>query len=68
MVNLVFLLLQILLSQATAAMAVAILLRISSEQLPSLDRVAPKYLKLLTSSSSLWFAGLKAIDQNLFHY
>ena len=50
-VKLVLLLLQILLSLAIAAMAVAILLRISAEQLPSLDRVAPKHLKLLTSSS-----------------
>ena len=36
---------QILFSLAIAAMAEAILMWISAEQVPSLDRVAPSYLK-----------------------
>ena len=42
---------QILFSLATAAIAAAILMQTSAEQVPSLHRVAPRYLKLVTSSS-----------------
>ena len=42
---------QLVFNLAIAAVAVAIRLQISAVQLPSLDRVAPKYLKLVTSSS-----------------
>ena len=41
---------QILYNQAIAALAEAILMRISAEQLPSLHRVAPGCLKRVTSS------------------
>ena len=44
---------QILFSLATAATAEALLMRTSAEQVPSLQRVAPRYLKLVTSSN-LW--------------
>ena len=36
---------------AIAAIAEAILMRISDEQVPFLQRVAPRYLKLVTSSN-----------------
>ena len=42
---------QILFKVAIAAIAGAILVRMSAEQVPSLHRVAPRYLKLVTSSS-----------------
>ena len=42
---------QILLSLAIAAIAEAILMQISAEQVPSLHRVFPRYLKLATSSN-----------------
>ena len=42
---------QILFSLAIAAIAEAILMQISAEQVPSLHRVAPSYLKLVTSSN-----------------
>ena len=41
----------ILLSLATAAIAEAILMRTSAEQMPPLHRVAPSYSKLVTSST-----------------
>ena len=43
---------QILFSLAIAAIAEAILMRTSAEQVLSLHRVAPRYLKLVTSSCS----------------
>ena len=42
---------QILFSLAIAAIAEAILRQTSAEQVPSLHRVAPRYLKLVTSSN-----------------
>ena len=39
---------QILFSLAIAAIVEAILMRTSAEQVPSLHRVAPRYLKLVT--------------------
>ena len=42
---------QILFSLAIAAIAEAILLWISAERVPSLHRVSPRYLKLVTSSN-----------------
>ena len=42
---------QILFSLASAAIAKAILIQTSVEQVPSLHRVAPRYLKLVTSSN-----------------
>ena len=44
---------QILFNLAIAAIAKAILIRISAEQVRSLHRIAPRYLRLATSSS-LW--------------
>ena len=41
---------QILFSLAIAAIVEAILMRTSAEQMTSLHRVAPRYLKLVTSS------------------
>ncbi|KAH3725366.1 hypothetical protein DPMN_051199 [Dreissena polymorpha] len=41
-----------LLSLAFAVVAMSILMRTSAVLVPSLDRVAPKYLKLVTSSGS----------------
>ena len=41
---------QILFSLAIAAITEAILMWISAEQVPSLHKVAPKYLTLITSS------------------
>ena len=43
---------QILFSLAAAAIAEAIMMRTSAEQVPSLHRVAPRYLKLVTSLTS----------------
>ena len=42
---------QILFSLTIAAIAEVILKRISAQQLPSLHRVAPRYLKLVTFSN-----------------
>ena len=42
-----------LLSLTIAAIAEAILMRISAEQVPTLHRFAPRYLKLVTTSK-LW--------------
>ena len=42
---------QILFNLAVAAIAEAVLLRISAEQVPSLHRIAPRYLKLATYSN-----------------
>ena len=41
---------QILFSLAIAATTEAILMKISAEQVPSLHRVDPRYLKLITSN------------------
>ena len=49
--KLMVLLRQILFSLAIAAIAEAILMRTSAEQVPSLHRIAPRYLKLVTSSN-----------------
>ena len=49
---------QILFSLAIAA---AILMRISAEQVPSLHRVAPSYLKLVTSSNIWPFTLISAL-------
>ena len=43
---------KILFSLASAAIAEAILMQISAEQVSSLHRIAPRYLKLVTSSTS----------------
>ena len=42
---------QILFTLAIAAIAEEILMRISAEQVPSLHKVAPRYLKLVISSN-----------------
>ena len=47
--NLMKMLLRILFNLAIAVIAEAILMRISVEQVPSFHRVAPTYLKLVTS-------------------
>ena len=44
---------QVLFSPAIAAIAEAILMRTSTEQVPSMHRVAPRYLKLVTSCN-IW--------------
>ena len=44
---------QVLLSHSIAVTAEAILMRTFAEQVPSLHKVAPMYLKLVTSSN-LW--------------
>ena len=49
--RLMVLLRQILFNLAIAAIAEAILMQISAEQVPSLHRVAPRCLKLVTSSN-----------------
>ena len=41
----------VLFSLATAAIAEAILMQTSAEQVPSLHRAAPSYLKLITASN-----------------
>ena len=52
---------QILFGLAIAAIAEAILMRISDEQVPFLQRVAPRYLKLVTSSNFRPFMLLSAL-------
>ena len=52
---------QILFNLAIAAIADAILMRISAEQVPSLHRVAPRYLKLITFSNFLTFMLMSAL-------
>ena len=47
----VVLLCQILFNLAIASVAEAVLMPIFAKQVPFLDRVAPKYLKLITSSN-----------------
>ena len=42
---------EILFSLAIAAIAESIVMQISAEHVPSLQRVAPRYLKLVTSSN-----------------
>ena len=42
---------EILFSLAIAAIAEAILMQPSAKQVPSLHRIAPRYLKLVTSSN-----------------
>ena len=49
--KLIVLLHQILFNLAIVAIAEAILMQIFAEQVPSLHRVAPRYLKLVTSSN-----------------
>ena len=51
LVKLMVLLHHVLFSLAIAANAKAILMQISAEQVPSLHRVASRYLKLVTSSN-----------------
>ena len=48
------------LSLAIAAIAEAILMRISAEQVPSLHRIAPRYLKLVTPSNFWLFMLISA--------
>ncbi|KAH3885491.1 hypothetical protein DPMN_009485 [Dreissena polymorpha] len=48
------LLVHILLSLAIAVVAMAILIQTSAVLVPSFDRVAPKNLKLVTSSGFPW--------------
>ena len=52
---------QIPLSLAIAAIAEATLMRISAEQVPSLHRVAPRFLKLVTSSNVWRFMLISAL-------
>ena len=52
---------QILFSLATAAIAAAILMQTSAEQVPSLHRVAPMYLKLVISSNFRLFMLIAAL-------
>ena len=52
---------QILLSLAIAAIAQTILMQTSAEQVPSLLRVAPRYLELVTSSNSWPFMPISAL-------
>ena len=52
---------QILFSLAIAAIAEAILMRISAEQVPSLHRVTPRYSKLVTSSNFWPFMLISAL-------
>ena len=52
---------QILFSLAVAAIAEAILTRTSAEQVSSLHRVAPRYLKLVTSSNFWPFLLISAL-------
>ena len=58
---------QILFSLATAAIAEAILMQTSTEQVPSLHRVAPRYLKLVTSSKFWSFMLISALMQAATH-
>ena len=59
--NLMVLHRQILFSLATSAIDEAILIRISSGQVPSLHRVAPSYLRLVISSNFLPFMLISAL-------
>ena len=52
---------QILFGLDIAAVADAILIRISAKQVPSLHRVAPRYLKLVTSSNFWPFMLISAL-------
>ena len=52
---------QTLLSLAIAAIAGVILMWTSAEQVPSLHKVAPRYLKLVTSSSFWLFMLISAL-------
>ena len=52
---------QILFSLATAAIVEAILMQTSAEQVPSLHRVAPGYLELVTSSNFGLFMLMSAL-------
>ena len=52
---------RILFSLTIAVIAEAILMRISAVQVPSLHRVAPRYLKLVTRFSFLPFTLLSAL-------
>ena len=51
----------ILLSLATVAIAETILMRTSAEQVPSYHRLAPRYLKVVTSPSFLPFMQISAL-------
>ena len=59
--KLMVLLRKILFNLAIAAVAEAILMRISAEQVPSLHRVAPRFLKLVTSSNVWRFMLISAL-------
>ena len=59
--KLMVLLCQILLNLAIAAIPEAILMWISSEQVPSLHRVAPRYFKLVTPSNFWLFMLVSAL-------
>ena len=61
LVKLMVLLHQILFNPAVAAIAEAILMQISPEQVPFLQRVAPRYLKLVTSSNFWPFMLISAL-------
>ena len=61
LVKLMAFLRQIMFNLAIAAIAEAILTRISAEQVPSLHRVAPMYLKLVTSSTGQQFMLISAV-------
>ena len=52
---------QILFSLAIAAIAEAILMWASAKQVPSLQRVVPRYMKLVTSSNFWPFALISAL-------
>ena len=59
--KLMVLLYQILFNLAVAAVAEAILMQTSAEQVPSLHRVALRYLKLVTSSNFWPFTLISAL-------
>ena len=59
--KLIMLLCQILLDLTIAAISEAILMRISVERVPSLHKVAPRYLKLFTSSNFQPFMLISAL-------
>ena len=61
LVKLMVLLHQILFNLAIAVIAEAILMQISPEQVPFLQRVAPRYLKLITSSNFWPFMLISAL-------
>ena len=61
LVKLMVLLHHVLFSLAIAANAKAILMQISAEQVPSKHRVAPRYLKLVTSSNFWLFMLISAL-------